>query len=56
MNDNLTPVKPYIVYIPLDKHTALKVWAAKRNISIASIFKDLLDQFFKKENLFGESN
>lgn len=54
MNNKPTPVKPYIVYIPLDQHTSLKVWAAKKNITIASIFRDLIDLFLKKEGLQGK--
>jgi len=50
-NKQVTEVKAYIVYLPLDKHTSLKVYAAKKSVSISSIFKDLVDQFLKKEGL-----
>ena len=51
MNDKLTLVKPYLVYITLDKHTSLKVIAAKRKITLASIFQDLINYYLNKEKV-----
>lgn len=36
------------IYIPNEQHLALKIYAAKKRVSVAEIIRDLITQFLEK--------
>ena len=41
-NTNMQEVQRTTIYLPIEQHLALKIYAAKKKVSVAEIIRDLI--------------